>query len=62
MRKSESKRATHTSKCGDEIIRGTPQALVTKYEAKAYEARRNKDEVQAQIFFQHAEHWKHYGR
>lgn len=46
------------SRCGDEQFRGKPEQLVGIYEAKGYEARRAGDSEKANIYFQHAEHWK----
>lgn len=57
-RRTTVKNTTLSSRCGDEIERGTKQQLVTKYEALGYQAQRDKDPVLAQTYFQHAEHYK----
>lgn len=49
---------TYQSNCQGETIRGKAHQLVASYEAKAYEAQRAGDEYLANIYFQHAEHYK----
>lgn len=39
-------------------VRATAEKLIQLLEAKAYEARREKDERLAHYFWQHAEHYK----
>lgn len=49
---------THESRCGKDTVRGTPKQIVAVYEGKAYNAQRAGDEYNANVWFQHAEHWK----
>lgn len=46
---------SYTSRCGDLIVRGTKSQLVDKYLKMADEAT---DHVMAEMFRQHAEHWR----
>lgn len=48
----------YTSQLNGEVIRNTPQKLASIYEAQGYQAVRGGDHVEAQIFFNYAEHWK----
>lgn len=47
-----------TSRFGEESQRGTPEQLTKFYESKAYQAQRENNEILAQNYFQHAEHYK----
>lgn len=46
------------SVCLGEVHAGYADFLVKKYESMAYQAEREKDHALAQMFFQHAEHYK----
>jgi len=50
----------YDSKCMGELTRGTREYLVKMYAAKGYQAERDGDQVAAQIYFNHEEHWKRY--
>lgn len=47
-----------TSKCGEEIIRKSPDRIVSHYEALGYRAERDKDYCNMHLYFQHSEHYK----
>ena len=49
---------TYTSRCGEQVLRGIPEALIGKYVALARDARSDKDRVQEQVFLQQAEHYE----
>lgn len=51
----------YTSKCDGEALRKTAEELTKFYEAKGYQAERNKDYSEAHNYFQHAEHYKRIG-
>jgi hypothetical protein len=44
---------TYTSRCGDVFVRGTPNTIKEKYKHLG-----STDKENAQIYFQHAEHWR----
>jgi len=50
------------SKCGEHSFVGTPDYIMKAYEKLAYDAERARDDALAQMYFQHAEHWKREGR
>lgn len=49
---------TYQTTVEDVVIRGDINHVITKCEALGYEARRDKDEIRAQRFFQTADHYK----
>ena len=54
-----------TSRCNlldEERISGTPERIVKFYEKCAYEAERAGQIIEAQLFFNYAEHYKRVGQ
>jgi hypothetical protein len=48
----------YRSKCGEHVFTGTADHIMRAYEKLAYDAERARDDASAQMYFQHAEHWK----
>ena len=44
--------------CGEVVLRGTAEQLQKKYEGMGYEAERSKQDSEAHMFWQYAEHYK----
>ena len=46
------------SKCGDVTITGDARHIARSYEKLAYDAKRAGNQTEAQLYFNHAEHYK----
>jgi len=48
----------YTSRCGELKLRGTAAQIAAKYADLAEASLKEKDDMQARIYSQHAEHWR----